>query len=171
MDIEPIYFLAPGIDINVKFLGDGDKETFYKGKIQRINSMGNDANGTYVNCHIVYDDGEEVCDSYLYNKDFENKDSEDTWKYDSNMSLLIKYMVESNKEINSLKSRLPEEEEEEEEAYESSDAEEKKYDNNECRYSFFSFIESTSKIAFILTLSSYLSLWNYKMMIDNGWIA
>lgn len=105
MDYEPVFFITQDIDLLIKFKNEDEYE-YYKGNVKKINYFGRDQNGGFINCHVVYDDGEEVEDEQLYNKDFENLESDATWKITTNTSLLIKYLVETNKEIKELKNKI-----------------------------------------------------------------
>lgn len=158
MDIEPIYFLTPSTKVLVKFKND-DQYEYFPGVVTKINHYGKDANGGYINCSIDYDDGETVSDSQLYNNDFD-ENTEDSWKFDSNISYLIKYMVKSNAEITQLReivNTLNEVESEEEEE------EEKEMP--------LTFIERTAKFIFDISLAGFITLWSYKLAKDLKFIA
>jgi hypothetical protein len=75
--MRPTLHIQPNTDILVKFKNDDDEDEFYKGTVTEIHDLGD----THIVCHIKYEDGEEVPDSVLYDKDYEQLDTEDTWKF------------------------------------------------------------------------------------------
>lgn len=105
--IRPTLFFKEGSNIEARFLGEDDETLkWYKGVVTKINYYGQDVLGTYVSCHVLYEDGEDVPDSFFYDKDFNDDDNEESWRFEGNISTLIKYMVMNNKEINILKTQL-----------------------------------------------------------------
>jgi hypothetical protein len=99
MEIKPVYFITPNSEVQIKYKDEKDEYVYYSGLVKCVNNYGTDEIGSYVNCSIDFDDGESVPESLLYNKDFENINSDETWKFKSNISLLVKYVVEHNKEM------------------------------------------------------------------------
>lgn len=106
MEIKPIFFVTPGVDVFVKYDNEDGELEYFKGKVEKINYFCEDENGSYVNCHIKYDNGDEVEDTTLYNHDFENPDSEEAWKLGTQISLLVKYLVSSHNDVEYLKEHL-----------------------------------------------------------------
>lgn len=126
MEIKPIFFVTPGVDVYVKYENaDGELE-YFKGKVEKINYFCEDEVGSYVNCHVKYDNGDDVEDTQLYNHDFENPDSEDAWKLGTQISLLVKYLVVNHNELEYLKENLVQSDDESnyEEEYEKEDVQE-----------------------------------------------
>ena len=125
----PISFIKTPSEIEVKFKSgiDEDDEAykFFRGTITKINNIDVDEdNGKFINCSIIFDDGDEVEHSILYDKDFESE-TNDSWKFADEKSQLIKYIVENKKDIQSLQDAMArfvdkfykEEEEDHEDAY------------------------------------------------------
>jgi hypothetical protein len=167
MEIEPIYFLTPGTDVLVKFKNDDEEYQYFPGRVKHINYFGKDERGGYINCYITYEDGEEVSESFLYNQDFENPDSDDGWKFASNVSLLIKYMVESHQEIKELRdlflSENPPSVDNDDSAFDSEDDES---DTCPSYQEKPSTLLTFSKLVLNLSVSTFLGLWSYKLAKD-----
>lgn len=108
VEIQPTHFVASGVYIKSKFVNEDTGEGFkyYKGTVNNIIEYGRDLNGTYVCCSITYDDNEKVNESYLYDKDFENEDSEDAWYIVSKDSLLITWVNNVAKDTRCLKEKV-----------------------------------------------------------------
>lgn len=106
MEIKPIFFVTPGVDVFVKYENEEGELEYFKGKVEKINYFCEDEHGSYVNCHVKYDNGDDVEDTNLYNKDFENPDSEEGWKLGAQISLVVKYLVSNNNELEYLKENL-----------------------------------------------------------------
>lgn len=106
MEIKPIFFVTPGVDVFVKYEDDDGELEYFKGKVEKINYFCEDEKGSYVSCHVKYDNGDEVDDTLLYNHDFENPDSEDAWKLGTQISLLIKYLVNTQNDLKYIKEQL-----------------------------------------------------------------
>lgn len=106
MEIKPIFFVTPGVDVYVKYENEDDELEYFKGKVEKINYFCEDEKGSYVSCHIKYDNGDEVEDTLLYNCDFENPDSDESWKLATQISLLVKYIVSNNNELEYIKEQL-----------------------------------------------------------------
>ncbi len=99
MNIRPTSFIQPNTEVLVKFKNDQDEYEYFKGVVVKILQSGEN----YVICHIRYEDGEDVPESVLYDGDFEEPQHEDTWKFASDMSLVIKYMIKNQQELNMYK--------------------------------------------------------------------
>lgn len=105
-NIQPIRFIKENTDIEVKFIGNNDKLKWFKGVVKTVSHFGIDELGEYIKCMVEYEDGELVKDSYFYNKDFENENSSDAWRLQGNISLLLRYIVKNEKDIESLRDSI-----------------------------------------------------------------
>jgi len=173
MSIEPIYFIIPDVELYFK-------HDF--GKVKQINSIGFDDKGTYVSCKITYN--KKITDfitndlnEKIYSKDFENDESENSWKFTPHTSLIIKYLIESNKEFQSLKLRLDaqeiledtdedEETESEEESEEETESEELDKPVVIIEEEHEPFWITTSKVMLNLGLSTLCTLLSFKIFKD-----
>jgi hypothetical protein len=106
VNIQPVKFIKAGTELEVRFLDEDDKLKWYKGVVQRVNHFGEDDYGSYVSCSVLYEDGEKVSDACFYNKDFDEDNSLDSWRFAGNISLLISFMIKNTGEIQSLKDDL-----------------------------------------------------------------
>lgn len=106
VNIQPVKFIKGGTELEVRFLDEDDKLKWYKGVVQTVNHFGEDDYGSYVSCSVLYEDGEKVPDACFYNKDFDEDNSLDSWRFAGNISLLISFMMKNTSEIQSLKDEL-----------------------------------------------------------------
>lgn len=178
METDPINFVVPGSEVQVKF-HNNDEVQYFSGTIKQVNHYGRDANGGYVNCYIIYDDGEEIPDAVLYNGDFENKDSEDTWKFNNNLSLIIKGLYDNTKDIIDLKERVEMFEggdytlsSESDEDYESDEDEpEESEDGSECCAATVvkkdGWFVATSKFVLNMSMSMLFMAYSFKLARDS----
>lgn len=90
LNVQPSKFITIGTEIQALFVDeDGESLKWYKGIVTRVVGQ----NDGFVRCDVVYDDGEVVKDTELYDVDFDSGDYEDAWKFDNEISHLVKYMV------------------------------------------------------------------------------
>lgn len=104
MTFKPVQFIKQGSVIEARFINDDDERQWFKGVVQRINKLGD----TYIDCVVLYEDGELVDRSVFYNDDFDNHESLDAWRFEGNMSLLIEFLTKNSEEIESLKDAINE---------------------------------------------------------------
>lgn len=93
--ITPISFVKPNTRVEVYFADGG----WYAGKIEKVNER----NDEFVYADILYDDGERDEDVKLENEHFE-AESEDAWRLEGDLSMLIKAVLDTNNEVEDLKS-------------------------------------------------------------------
>jgi hypothetical protein len=103
MNFKPVQFIKQGSVIEARFIND-DELQWFKGVVQRINKVG----ATYVDCVVLYEDGELVDNAVFYNDDFDNHESPDAWRFEGNMSLLIEFLTKNSEEIQCLKEAIKE---------------------------------------------------------------
>jgi hypothetical protein len=176
-DIYPTHFVVQGVSIKSRFVNEdtGEGYKYYDGNVDSVTSYGRDADGTYVSCNITYDDGEIVTDACLYDKDFENEDSDDAWYFVTKDSMLFKWMHQISKDTKELKQTvaslqpLPGSDfsSEDSDALESSDCN-SVYDvpvENQR-----SLIVDLSKVLLNLAASGLLFAYSYKLAIDYKFI-
>lgn len=104
--IQPVKFIIKGTELEVRFIGEDDEFQWYKGIVQDINFYGEDDNGTFINCKILYEDGELIDETILYNINFNDDDSIDAWRFVGDISMLISYMINTVNELTKLKADL-----------------------------------------------------------------
>lgn len=104
-DICPTHFVVSGVSIKSRFINEdtGEGYKYYDGNVDSVTAYGRDADGTYVSCNITYNDGEIVTDACLYDKDFENEDSDDAWYFVTKESMLFKWVYQISKDTQELK--------------------------------------------------------------------
>lgn len=80
--IQPTKFVRIGSIIDVRFV-DGNDIRWYRGEVKEIHDITPSSNhhGNYVTCSVLYEDGDFHSDTELYDKDFENEDSLDAWRF------------------------------------------------------------------------------------------
>jgi hypothetical protein len=106
INIQPIKFIKKGTELEVRFLGDDDKYKWYTGIVHEINYYGEDISAKFINCQILYEDGEVVNDANFYNDNFNDEDNIDAWRFVGNISMLISFIIKNTNEINNLKDEL-----------------------------------------------------------------
>mgnify|MGYP006280627891 CR=1 FL=1 len=107
MEIKPSYFITLKSDVLVKFENDNDEFEYFPGTIDKLHHYGVDEKGSYVTCDVKYEDGQKDAEAKFYDCDFENPESDYSWKF-KNMSLIIKYLIDSHQELLELKERVDE---------------------------------------------------------------
>ena len=82
-------FLVAGSDIEVRFVDPENPEhhRWYCGVVKTAR-YGTDANGSYAECDVHYEDGEKVKEQRFYDDDF----GDELWKFETPLSELIKNM-------------------------------------------------------------------------------
>lgn len=103
-DVHPIRFIKNGTELEIQFIDADNYDTlkWYKGIVSNVVSFGNDENGSFIECDIEYDDGEIEKRSRLYDKEF-NNEGVDSWKFVGNITLLLSFLMQNNREISDLK--------------------------------------------------------------------
>lgn len=104
MNFKPVQFIKQGGVIEARFINDDDEPQWFKGVVQRINKVGE----TYIDCVVLYEDGELVDHAVFYNDDFDNNESLDAWRFEGTMSLLIEFLTRNSEEIQDLKEAIKE---------------------------------------------------------------
>lgn len=99
--ISPSTFVREDERIEVFFL-DGTSG-WYKGRVSSIGHYGKDKHGRYVECEVVYEDGDVIKDTRLYDDDF-NTDSPDAWRFSSSLNGVLEALDEARRDIATLKS-------------------------------------------------------------------
>jgi hypothetical protein len=175
MEVNPIKFINPDVPVYVQFL-ENDERKYFRGIVKKVNELTED----YVNCHVIYEDGEEVKDQYLYNDCFDNEESDNPWKFDCNTSILLKYMIENNNEINELKETISafelvdevdEDDEDDEDDEEEEDEEEEEEEEEKLRQSksiYDSNVLLYTSVAVNISITVFLSLLSLKFARDLG---
>ena len=165
VDIHPVKFIKVGTELEVRFI-DSENDTYkwYGGIVSNVSSFGNDDNGGFVECDIDYKDGECEKKARLYDKDFHNDNSEDSWKFVGTFSLLISFVLQNTEEVKNLQKELREKDQEvralisdlcmEEDSYSSDEPEDvcyyqREYHNERRDLSLY-------KLAFVGLASSFL---------------
>lgn len=82
-------FLVTGSEIEVRFVDPENPEhhRWYCGVVKTAR-YGTDANGSYAECDVLYEDGEKVKEQRFYDDDF----GDELWKFETPLSDLIKNM-------------------------------------------------------------------------------
>ena len=102
----PISFIKVPMEIEAKFLnGDGDKFKYYRGTITHVHEVGNINGNAYMDCHVIYDDGDEVFHSIFHDDDFES-DTDDSWRFVDSNSKIIKALRDNTLELDKIKKKL-----------------------------------------------------------------
>jgi hypothetical protein len=101
----PVTFIKPDTEIESKFLDENDTYIWYKCTVNKINELVINTNGCYVDCDVIYDDGEEVVNSVFHDIDFE-EDSDTAWRFTHQWSKLIKIINKKDEEIKQLREDL-----------------------------------------------------------------
>lgn len=102
----PIDFIKVPAEIEAKFLNeDGDKFKYYRGTITNIHNYEYDAKGKFVECTVIYDDGDEVSHTILHENDFESED-DDSWRFVDSSSKIIKTLATTCKDIKAIKEQM-----------------------------------------------------------------
>lgn len=105
-EISPVSFIKPSVEIEAKFLNDeGDKYIWYRGVVTKVHKVHSSPTGRYIDCDVLYDDGEEVKNSIFHDVDFE-EDNDDSWRFAEAWSKLIKIVEQKNKEIEWLREEI-----------------------------------------------------------------
>lgn len=106
INFQPVRFIRPGTEVEARFIGENDRLEWYKGTVKRVNFFGDDNSGTFINCSVLYEDGELVEESVFYDKDFDQEDNLDSWRFDGTVTMLISYIRQHTSEIEELKEEL-----------------------------------------------------------------
>jgi formyltetrahydrofolate hydrolase len=105
MSIEPVSFLDGGTQLLIKNQTNDNSIHYDKVTIVEMVREGTNQHGSYVDCNVQFDPKEEI--SFFmrfYSKDFENDDSEDTWRLAKKpLSLIVKSLVELDNDDRSTK--------------------------------------------------------------------
>ena len=158
----PISFIKVPMEIEAKFLnGDGDKFKYYRGTITHVHEVGNINGNAYMDCHVIYDDGDEVFHSIFHDDDFES-DTDDSWRFVDSNSKIIKALRDNTLELDKIKKKLNnhvlnfgnyigdlDEEDEDEEEGEDEDEEDEDYEEDEDEDAPRPIIEKRSKFAWL----------------------
>ena len=164
----PSSFVYKDEILEVRFLDAENHMNWYKGTVIHVDHYGYDEEGPYVECEIMYDDGEHAPDTRLYDKDFNDADNLNAWRFASNLSKLIESMENVHKELESVKYRLYdiEEAQEYDDDFESDSRGEDESDSEslEKRSSAFSW-KSIIMFGFACVLSSHV-MYKYCEYLD-----
>lgn len=106
VNIQPVKFIKQGSELEVRFIGEDDKLQWYRGIVQKVHRFGEDDVGAYVDCDVLYEDGEHVTHAVFYSKDFDEENTLDAWRFSGNISLLISFMIKNTAELQSLKDEI-----------------------------------------------------------------
>ena len=103
----PISHIKVPIEIEAKFLNEqGDKFQYYRGTITKLHSVQENDRGKFVECDVIYDDGDEVYHTIFNEADFES-DDDDSWRFaDGSSSKIIKMLAINSKDIQDLKENV-----------------------------------------------------------------
>jgi hypothetical protein len=94
VSIKPSKFIKQGSTLLVRFLDeDGEQYKWYKGTVTCPPCQFNE----HVCCDISYEDGEIVKEACFYDDDFFADDTEEAWKFDGEVSHLIRYLAKTYK--------------------------------------------------------------------------
>ena len=107
MDLtSPISYIKVPMHIEAKFLNsEGDKFAYYHGTITKINEIGANEHGRFIDCSVIYDDGDEVSHSIFNDVDFES-DNDDSWRFTDMNSKIIKMLSNNCLDIKDLKENM-----------------------------------------------------------------
>lgn len=98
--ITPVSFVKVNSRLEVFFTNDGNgNDTWFAGKVTKVIERADD----YIICDIVYDDGEKFEHVKLENEHFE-RESDESWRFEGDLSKLIKVVVDTNNDVEDLKS-------------------------------------------------------------------
>lgn len=101
--ISPSAYVKTGEYIKAIFLEEDDTMKWYNGRISRVHRRDKDQDGAFVECNILYDDGELTRKARLYDKDFAASKSMDAWRFASlSFTSLIQQLEEKCQENNEL---------------------------------------------------------------------
>lgn len=89
-------FLVNGSKIEVRFVDSENPEhhRWYCGVVKTVR-YGTDANGSFAECDVLYEDGEKVKEHRFYDDDF----GDELWKFETPLSNLIKDMKDKIEEL------------------------------------------------------------------------
>lgn len=102
--VKPSGFVQKNETVEVLFMEE-DAPKWYKGTVTDINHYGKDAFGYYVECAVLYDDGEFVADSRFYDCDFNNPESTDSWRFPSALTGVLTILDKTRQDIDLLKKK------------------------------------------------------------------
>ena len=102
----PSSFLCKDEILEVRFLDEENRLKWYKGTVIHVDHYGYDEDGPYVECEMMYEDDEHVPDTRFYDKDFNDTDNLNAWRFASNLTKLLENIDNVHKEVESLKERL-----------------------------------------------------------------
>lgn len=163
--VQPSSFVERGTTLKNRFVNEDTGEGFklYEGYVEDVIEHGENENGTYVCCSVVYEDGETVQDLYLYDSDYEDEDSDLCWSIVSKDSLLISWINGLARETVTLKKAmqsLPDSsvDESEESAYSST------YDVPDSKTG--NVILEISRVVLNIVASGFFLAYTYKIATD-----
>lgn len=114
----PSSFVEPGTDVEVLFSLPG----FIKGVVQEVEKRDKDSRGTFVECTILYADGELSENVKLYDKDFSTM-SENCWMFKHDMNKIISILTKHETCINDIEEKIVEDDNYDDESIYSEDSE------------------------------------------------
>jgi hypothetical protein len=163
--MKPTDFIEENSKVKSRFGEDVDIKWF-SGIVAEINSRGEDEDGTFVSCAIVYEDGEIVEDTLFYDNDFETE-LPGSWKLDNENSKIVKAIYDNSIEIKELNSLIEDKldnsiEDSEDDSEEDSDEEENPVKETTVSTSIVDTIESLSRILLIFTLCGFMTIVSIK---------
>uniref|UniRef100_A0A6C0BFD4 Tudor domain-containing protein n=1 Tax=viral metagenome TaxID=1070528 RepID=A0A6C0BFD4_9ZZZZ len=80
MSVSPLQFVTANTRICAYFINE-EESAWYHGTVTKVHKV---EGAEYVECDIVYDDGDLWLNTRLYEHDFENECSEDAWRFVDN---------------------------------------------------------------------------------------
>lgn len=170
-EIRPSSFVVAGSIVKSRFVNEdtGDGYRNYEGNVEKIVNYGKDDNGTYVSCSITYEDGERVADAHLYDKDFENEESEDCWSMLTRDSMLIKWMHDLSNDAKGIKQAVAALQEPDSSDECSDSAYSSSIESSVCEVPTGhqgSVILDMSRVVFNVVASGFLLAYTYKLAVD-----
>lgn len=102
--VSPTSFLREGSEVEVRFV-DGERTTWYRGVIKKIDPTAwSGKYGDYVMCDVLYEDGDYLTDTELYDKDFNDTESLDAWRFArGEWNEVVQTLLNNREEIGKLK--------------------------------------------------------------------
>lgn len=150
------------VEENTKILARFTEDKWSTGIVAEIKERGTDLYGSYIQCAIVYEDGELIEDEILYDNSFE-EESDDGWKLETENSKLIKYIYEHEIKLEFLKEAIQDDSSEEDEESLSSSKEEVKPEP----IITLNVIKETALTFFLIALSTLTLSISYKTLTSN----
>lgn len=88
-----------GQEIEAAFISDDPDYEWFQGIVKDVIKYGKDASGNYVECNVLFDDGEYVSNWRFYDDDYGDNLGEGAWRFVSPLSGLIHSLLDRVQEL------------------------------------------------------------------------